>query len=197
MSDAFFVSRYRKERSHIARPFFFCSENKEQTRFFDVFTGVSDGKFGKEEIFGGSKMWEMLWPLLLIVGSNCFYNICTKSMPKGANTFGALTITYLAAGVLSAVLFAASVKPSAYVHELGKANWTSYVLGLSIVGIEVGYVFLYRSGWKVSNGALTSSMCLSLALLVIGFLVYREHISIKQLAGILVCGLGLLLINKG
>ena len=76
-------------------------------------------------------------------------------------------------------------------------NWTSYVLGLSIVGIEVGYVFLYRSGWKVSNGALTSSMCLSLALLVIGFLVYREHISIKQLAGILVCGLGLLLINKG
>lgn len=43
-------------------------------------------------------MWEMLWPLLLIVGSNCFYNICTKSMPKGANTFGALTITYLAAG---------------------------------------------------------------------------------------------------
>ena len=142
-------------------------------------------------------MWEMLWPLLLIVGSNCFYNICTKSMPKGANTFGALTITYLAAGGLSAVLFAASVKPSAYVHELGKANWTSYVLGLSIVGIEVGYVFLYRSGWKVSNGALTSSMCLALALLVIGFLVYREHISIKQLAGILVCGLGLLLIHKG
>ena len=67
-------------------------------------------------------MWEMLWPLLLIVGSNCFYNICTKSMPEGANTFGALTITYLAAGVLSAVLFAASVKPAAYVHELGKAK---------------------------------------------------------------------------
>lgn len=142
-------------------------------------------------------MWEMLWPLLLIVGSNCFYNICTKSMPKGANTFGALTITYLAAGVLSAVLFVASVKPSAYAHELSKTNWTSYVLGLSIVGIEVGYVFLYRSGWKVNNGALTASMCLALALLMISFLVYREQISIKQLAGILVCGLGLLLINKG
>lgn len=142
-------------------------------------------------------MWEMLWPLLLIVGSNCFYNICTKSMPKGANTFGALTITYLAAGGVSAALFLASVKPNALLLELGKANWTSYVLGLSIVGIEVGYVFLYRSGWKVSNGALTSSMCLALALLVIGFLVYREHISIKQLAGILVCGLGLLLIHKG
>jgi len=162
-----------------------------------VFTCVSDRKSEKEKIFGGSKMWEMLWPLLLIVGSNCFYNICTKSMPKGANTFGALTITYLAAGGVSAALFLASVKPNALLPELGKANWTSYVLGLSIVGIEVGYVFLYRSGWKVSNGALTSSMCLALALLVIGFLVYREHISIKQLAGILVCGLGLLLIHKG
>ena len=149
----------------------------------------------KKKIFGGSKMWRMLWPLLLIVGSNCFYNICTKSMPEGANTFAALTITYLAAGVVSAALFLASVKPNALVPELGKANWTSYVLGLSIVGIEVGYVFLYRSGWKVSNGALTASICLALALLLIGFLVYREKIGIKQLAGLLVCALGLFLLK--
>ena len=59
----------------------------------------------------------MIWPLLLIVGSNCFYNICTKSMPERTNTFGALTVTYLVGAVLSAVLFVVSVKPAEVLNE--------------------------------------------------------------------------------
>lgn len=46
-------------------------------------------------------MWSMIWPLLLIVLSNCFYNICTKSVQEGANAFGTLTITYLVGAVLN------------------------------------------------------------------------------------------------
>ena len=137
----------------------------------------------------------MVWPLLLIVGSNCFYNICAKSMPEGTNTFGALTITYLVGAVLSAVLFVASVKPAEVFNEITKVNWTSFVLGLAIVGLEAGYVFLYRAGWKVGNGALTANICLAIALLVIGYYLYRETISVKQVAGIIVCGAGLFLIN--
>lgn len=45
-------------------------------------------------------MWNMIWPLLLIVFSNCFYNI----------------------------------------------------------GLEAGYVFLYRAGWKVMNAIIESSI---------------------------------------
>lgn len=67
----------------------------------------------------------MIWPLVLIVGSNCFYNICTKSMPDGANTFGALTVTYLVGTVLSAVLFVVSVKPAG-VLNLDKQTSRSY-----------------------------------------------------------------------
>lgn len=140
-------------------------------------------------------MWNMIWPLLLIVGSNCFYNICTKSMPEGTNTFGALTVTYMVGAVLSAVLFAVSAKPAGVFNEISKINWTSFVLGLAIVGLEAGYVFLYRAGWKVSNGALTANICLAIALLIIGYLLYRETVSIKQAAGIIVCGVGLFLIN--
>ena len=140
-------------------------------------------------------MWTMIWPLLLIVLSNCFYNICTKSVPEGVNTFGTLTITYLVGAVLSAVLFVVSVKPSGVASEIAKINWTPFVLGIAIVGLEAGYVFLYRAGWKVSNGALTANICLAVALLIIGFLLFKETITIKQLAGVVVCGIGLFLIN--
>ena len=86
-------------------------------------------------------MWNMIWPLLLIVLSNCFYNICTKSVTEGANTFGTLTITYLVGAVLSAILFVVSVKPSGIASEILKINWTPFVLGIAIVGLEAGYVF--------------------------------------------------------
>ena len=140
-------------------------------------------------------MWNMIWPLLLIVGANCFYNICTKSMPEGTSPFGSLAVTYLVGAVLSAVLFLVSVKPAEALHEIAKVNWTSFVLGFAIVGLEVGYVFLYRAGWKINNGALTANLCLAVALLIIGFFLYKETISIKQVAGIIVCGIGLFLIN--
>lgn len=140
-------------------------------------------------------MWNMIWSLMLIVGSNCFYNICTKSMPEGTNAFGALTVTYLVGVVLSAVLFVVSVRLAGVAEEFAKINWTSFVLGFAIVGLEAGYVFLYRAGWKVSNSALTANICLAIALLILGFLLYKESISLKQLAGIVVCGVGLFLIN--
>ena len=140
-------------------------------------------------------MWNMIWPLLLIVGSNCFYNICTKSMPEGTNTFGALTITYLVGAIMSAIIFVASVKPAGVMTEISKVNWTSLVLGFAIVGLEAGYVFLYRAGWKISNGALTANICLAIALLIIGVLLYKEAMSAKQVIGIVVCGVGLFLIN--
>lgn len=136
----------------------------------------------------------MLWPLLLIVASNCFYNICTKSLPQDANAFASLTVTYMAGAVLSAILFLACIRGHDIGVEIAKVNWTSFVLSLAIVGLEAGYVFLYRAGWKVSVGALTANICLAIALLVIGCLLYKETISLRQVLGICVCGVGLFLI---
>jgi drug/metabolite transporter (DMT)-like permease len=116
-------------------------------------------------------------------------------MPEETNAFGALTVTYLVGAILSAVLFVISVKPGRVVPEISKVNWIPFLLGTAIVGLEAGYIFLYRAGWKVSNGALTANICLAVALLIIGCLLYKETISIKQVAGIIVCGIGLFLLN--
>ena len=140
-------------------------------------------------------MWNMLWPLLLIVGSNCFYHICAKSMPAEVNPFASLTVTYLVGALLSALLFLGSAGFSRLGTELAKTNWTALVLGVAIVGLEAGFVFLYRAGWKVSSGALVANICLAVALLFIGWLLYKESISPRQLLGVAVCCAGLFLVN--
>lgn len=140
-------------------------------------------------------MWNMLWPLLLIVGSNCFYHICAKSMPAEVNPFASLTLTYLVGAALSALLFLGSAGFSRLGTELAKTNWTALVLGISIVGLEAGFVFLYRAGWKISSGALVANICLAVALLFIGWLLYKESISPRQLLGVALCCAGLFLVN--
>ena len=139
----------------------------------------------------------MLWPILLIILSNTIYNICTKSTPGNVNAFGALMITYITAAILTAIIFVFLVKPENVVSELGKINWTSVVLGMAIVGLELAYIFAYRAGWKVSSASLVANIGLAIVLIFVGALLYGENISLKQIIGIFVCCGGLFLINMG
>ena len=142
-------------------------------------------------------MWEMLWPILLILLSNTVYNICTKSTPGNVNAFGALMITYAVATILTAVIFVFLVKPENVLTELSRVNWTSVVLGMAIVGLELAYIFAYRAGWKVSSASLVANIGLAIVLIFVGVILYGENISLKQVMGILVCCVGLFLINMG
>ena len=137
----------------------------------------------------------MIWPVLIVVLSNTFYNICTKSTPSNVNAFGTLMLTYITAAVLTGIIFLFLVKPENAIVELSKVNWTFIVLGIAIVGLELGYIFMYRSGWKVSSGALVANICLAIALLFVGAILYGENINVKQVLGIFICIAGLFLIN--
>ena len=54
-------------------------------------------------------MWNLLWPMLMVVGANTVYNICAKSVPDKLNSFAALTINYLVAAGLSLALAGCSL----------------------------------------------------------------------------------------
>ena len=138
-------------------------------------------------------MWRMIWPLLLIILSNVLYNLCTKSIPQNADPFGTLIITYLAGAVITFALFwLHSGRPNFGAHF----NTASLLLGFAIVGLEAGYVYLYRAGWRISVGSLTANICLAVVLVGVGWAVYHENISLRQVVGAGVCLLGLYLMNS-
>lgn len=140
-------------------------------------------------------MWDMLIPIILVVASNCFYHIFSKSTPPGVNTFGTLMITYLTAAIVTCILFIAYVKPENVVFELGKINWASIGLGIAIIGLETGYILAYRAGWHVNTAPLIANTCLAVALIGVGAILYRESITSKQILGIAACLIGMTLIN--
>ena len=141
-------------------------------------------------------MWNMLWPVLVTVLANVIYNICQKSTPGDLNAFGSLTVTYLVAACVSAVLFVVTAGKGNIPGQLHKLNWTSFVLGAAIIGLEAGYIFLYRAGWKISVGSLVSNISLAVVLALVGVFLYKETLTARQLIGMALCAGGLVLIAK-
>lgn len=140
-------------------------------------------------------MWNMIWPVILVVLSNVLYNITQKSTPEDVNGFGALMVTYLLAAAFTAVLFAVTAGIPNIPSELRKLNWTSFLLGAAIIGLEIGYIYLYRAGWKVSAGSVVCNITLAVVLLFVGYFAYHETISLKQILGMVLCSLGLILVT--
>ena len=103
-------------------------------------------------------MWNYLWPILIVVGANTFYNISTKSTPQGIDPFASLTITYLVAAALSLLMFFVTGEQKNLLTEFSKANCTSFLLGISVVALEFGYISIYRAGWKVSTASLVANI---------------------------------------
>ena len=117
-------------------------------------------------------------------------------MPGKINAFASLTVTYFTCFVLSIFMFYITSSQKNLIAELSHINWTSFVLGISVVALEFGYISLYRAGWKVSAGSLVANISLACVLLIVGLLAYKESVSPRQLVGIGGCVVGLLLINK-
>ena len=140
-------------------------------------------------------MWNYIWPILLVIGSNTVYNICAKSTPAEANSFVSLSITYLVGALLSIGMFFLTSAGKDYFVELKKLNWASVVLGASVVALEFGYIAIYRAGWKVSVGSLVANIGLAVILILVGVIFYKELISITKICGIMLCLGGLLLLN--
>ena len=141
-------------------------------------------------------MFSYIWPIALVIGSNIIYQICAKSVPEGMNPFASLTVTYLVAAVLSAVLFFVLEGGGNLVKEYGKLNWAPFVLGLVIVGLEVGWIYAYKAGWPVSTGFIVQSAILAVALLAVGYFLYHEALTWNKLVGIAICLVGLFFINR-
>jgi len=141
-------------------------------------------------------MLHYFWPILLVIGANTMYNICAKSTPAQINSFATLFLTYLVAAAASVGMFFLTAPTKQLLPELAKANWSAFVLGLAVIALEFGYINIYRVGWQLSTASLVANIGLACILLLLGLVVYKEVITLRQLGGMFLCACGLILLSK-
>ena len=140
-------------------------------------------------------MFFYIWPIALVVLSNIIYHVCAKSVPDGIDPFAAMTVTYAIAAAGSLILFLIFSRGGNIFAEYKKINFASIVLGLVVIGLEVGFIFAYRAGWEVSKAAIVQSSALAVALMIVGRFAFGEVITWNKLVGAAICVVGLVFIN--
>ena len=122
-------------------------------------------------------------------------SMAAKSVPKDVNPLASLTVTYVIAAFSSGILFFVLNRGGNLIREYRRLNWAPFILGIVIIGLEVGFIYAYKAGWQVSRASIVQSSFLAVALTFVGFLLYHEALTWNKILGVMICLIGLAVIH--
>ncbi len=135
-------------------------------------------------------------PVLIVVAANVTYDISSKSIPDGLNAYAGITITYSVLAVFNFLIFKIMNPEIPIIVEWAQINWAVVLFAFTSVGIESGYIFLFRVGWNISLGGMVCNTLLAVCMLLVGRFLFSETVSFIQLLGVILCVTGLIIINR-
>lgn len=134
--------------------------------------------------------------IILAILSNTCYHLAQKSTPSNTNPIIALIVTYACALIVSISVFFIFIPNENLLESVKTINFSSFLLGFAVVGLELGFLLAYRSGWDISIAGFFANTIVGLLLIPIGFFLYNEKLSITNISGFLLCITGLILVSK-
>lgn len=128
--------------------------------------------------------------------STISYHILIRSISDTTiNPFVLLLFIYLVSIILTLIVIISfselSIKNITGIQD----KWKYLLIGVSIVGVELGYILAYRSGWKVNITAVFANISVAILIIPIGYYLFNESISNIKIFGIGLCIIGLFIIN--
>jgi hypothetical protein len=95
--------------------------------------------------------------LALAICSSALYHFVVKSTPSNVNFTVSLLVSYAVAFAVTLFTFFLFPAKNGVISELKQLNWASIVFAIAIVGIEFGFLLVYRSGWNLGIAAVLTN----------------------------------------
>jgi drug/metabolite transporter (DMT)-like permease len=140
-------------------------------------------------------MFLFYFSITLAICSSTLYHFTAKSTPADVNFTISLLVTYAIAFAVTLLTFFFFPAKNGILSEVRQLNWASIALAVAIVGIEFGFLLIYRSGWHLGIAAVLVNVTASLILVPVAIFVFKDKISWMNIAGIFVCFAGLIMLN--
>jgi multidrug transporter EmrE-like cation transporter len=137
----------------------------------------------------------MIW-LGVAIAATVAYHVVMKLTPAGASPYLTLATTYAVVTVAFSAIYLALPGGVPLRAAFAELDWTAPVLGVVIVFLDLGFLMLYRGGFDVSLGQIITQSAGALLLVLIGVAFFAEKLSGVNVAGILLCVVGLWFLNK-
>ncbi len=131
-------------------------------------------------------MKAFVYSIGLVIASQVTYQLAVKAVPRASNPFAVLTLVYGLAMVVCIALSAFFAgRPVGFADLRRLLNWPTWLLALAVVGIEIGYLLAYRSGWKLGVTFAVTSVATVTVLALLGVVWFGEHIDRQKVLGLM------------
>jgi uncharacterized membrane protein len=141
-------------------------------------------------------MLNFYFPFGLAVGGGVLYHLAQKSIPKGMNPFYATIIAYLIGSVLCAICAFFYPGGKSLVDSVKESNWAVLGLGFGVAAIELGFLLAYRAGWRIGIATIAANVAMTVVLIPVGLVVFKDQLSLRNVVGLAFCILGLILVVR-
>lgn len=132
----------------------------------------------------------------LAIAFSVLYHLFQKFTPTDVNPAIAFAVTYATAFLACLLLLPFFPPKDGLAASLKQLNWASIALGLAVVGLEIGFLLVYRAGWNLSVAGVVANAGAAILLILVGLLLFKESLTPVNLIGIVVCIVGLVMVNK-
>lgn len=141
-------------------------------------------------------MTTFYFPFGLAVGGMLVYHLSQKSIPREMNPFFATMIAYMAGIVVCAICALTLPGNKSLLSSVRESNWAVFGVGAAAACIEVGFLLAYRTGWRISVAAVATNVAVTAMLIPIGIIIFKDHLSLRNIVGFVFCVLGLVLVVR-
>ena len=129
-------------------------------------------------------MTTFVYSIALVIASQVTYQLAVKAIPPESHPFGVLIVVYGLAMVACIVLSPLAGRPIVFTDFRRLLSWPTCLLALAVVGIEIGYLLAYRSGWKLGATYAVTSVATVAVLALLGVVWFGEFIDGKRVLGL-------------
>lgn len=139
----------------------------------------------------------MKWfSIALVVVGNILYHLGQRAIPRDANAVVATLAAYLIATIVTLATIPFLARGVDFGTAWQKLDGSTILVGFGIVGVELGFLLVYRAGWTLGTASLVASAMVAVILLAIGAIAFREEVTVSRIGGVVLCLTGLWLVVR-
>jgi drug/metabolite transporter (DMT)-like permease len=132
---------------------------------------------------------------VLAIVSTVGYHTLVKKIPSDINPIISVIGIYVFVLLIALVLTPLFISKNEIIANIHKISWVQFGIAIVVMGMELGFLLMYRYGWDLSLGNVVTGIFINIALMGIGLLVLREKLGVVNILGIALCILGVAMIG--
>lgn len=132
--------------------------------------------------------------VIATVGTIGYHNL-VKKIPEAVDPVVSVIAIYIGVLILGVAILPVIYSGGRVTESLRQLGWVQIGIAVCIVLMELGFILMYRSGWKLSVGNIVTGVVINIVLMLIGILFLKEKLSMINMLGVLMCIVGVAMVG--